>query len=52
MKKILLILIALPMIGFSQIYTHRMDSTLIYNSSNQLIIKKYNIFDVNNNVII
>jgi hypothetical protein len=48
MKKLLLILLCLPMIGLSQTYTHKMDSLLIYESNQ--IVKRYEFnYDSDNN---
>ena len=51
MKKLLLILLCLPMIGFGQSYTHKMDSILVYEN-NVLHRKLEFTYDANNNNIL
>ena len=51
MKKLLLILLCLPMIGFGQgPYTHKLDSILIYDSNTSVFEEKWTFtYDINNN---
>jgi hypothetical protein len=48
MKKLLIVLMCLPLFGFSQNYTHKMDSILTYGN-NQLGQKTEFTYDANNN---
>ena len=54
MKKLLLILLCLPMIGFGQIFTHKVDSVIVYYQDsitlNQIRKdKQEKVYDANNN---
>ena len=57
MKKLLLLLLCLPMIGFGQIFTHKVDSVIVYYQDSITLnqIRKHKIervYDANNNQIL